>query len=117
MQTLLRTKLDDRVFVVFPTTKSIALSREVYSLKLIGIVGEINSILGINIKADPESGQADGSFIPPIKCLLSAKRKGSIDTANQLGCLFAQNHALFGISDVWTPAYEANRVRFAYRVI
>src|SRR5262249_30219825 len=49
-----------------------------------------------------------------------AKRKGSIDatdTANQLGCLSAQNHALFHISDVRTPAYEANRVGFAYRVI
>src|SRR5215475_13683197 len=73
-----------------------------------------------NIKADPESAQADGyaaSFIPPIKCLLLAKRKGSIDTANQLSCLSAQNHALFRISNVGTPAYEANRVGFTYRVI
>src|SRR5262245_32502643 len=67
-----------------------------------------------NIKADPESGQADGyaaSYIPPIKCLLL------VDTANQLSCLAAQNHALFRISNVGTPAHETHRIGFTYRII
>src|SRR5262245_36515241 len=55
------------------------------------------------------------SFHQPSVCYW--QKGGSIDTANQLSCLSAQNHALFRISDVTTPAYEADRVGFAHRIV
>src|SRR5262245_1090101 len=40
-----------------------------------------------------------------------------MDTAKQLSCLAAQNHALLLVFDIRTLAHEADRVGFAHRIV